>query len=42
MFDHEDYVPKSKNKFDDYVVETKSEEDIIEHDEEEELEEEAL
>lgn len=42
MLDHEDYVPKSKNKFDEYVVETKFEEDIIEYDEEDEKEEEAL
>lgn len=43
MFDHEDYVPQSKNKFDEYVIETKLDEDIIECDEEEEeKEEEAL
>ncbi len=43
MFDYEDYVPQSKNKFDEYVIETKLDEDIIECDEEEEeKEEEAL
>ena len=40
MLDHEDYVPQSKNKFDEYVIETKINEDIIEYDEEDEKEEE--
>jgi hypothetical protein len=41
MFDHEDYVPQSKSKHDEYEIKAK-EEDIIEEDEEEIVEETAL
>ncbi len=41
MFSNEDYVPQTKNKYEDYVIEsTLNDDEVVEYDEEEEKQEE--